>query len=670
MNKFILLPKLSVMGIRKNGNAYFPYILAGIFSVFVFFVFTSILNNDIVKTLPRSAYAWLLLEVGQVLLGLILLPFILYTNSFLIKRRKKELGLYSVLGLDKKHIAVMMFWETLIIFIIIMVGGVLFGLVFSKLIFLTLLNMSGLPVTASFTFSIKALDQTFIYFLVVYLLNLIVNVVHVFRTNPNELIREPKKGDKEPKHLWFTALLGITLIGAGYAIAIPAKVDSNIFVNFLFAVALVSYGTHYFFKASLLALLKILKKSNGFYYRKSNYVTVSGMLHRLKKSASSLSNICIFGTMTIVTLLCTLSVWQGNAGILKHQYPYDVILNYNTISFQAADSLENKLQEQAKASNVGMINKAGFTYQKLHVDKTGNTFVMQSPKHPLAKRYAIKLITLDDYNSIENANETLAEKEVLIFATGADFGYDKVILGKDSYSVKKELDSVVFYSKATNDTFGQDYYLIVKDASVMDKLRSDFKSVAENDRILSVRFNLSGAEKDRMAFISGIVAWSKAQPGFNSVIDGINGRQETSSMNGGLLFIGIFFSLIFTMCLILIMYYKQITEGYDDRDNFDIMQKVGMSDAEVRGTIKKQILMVFFMPLLVAILHTMAGFNMISGLLGAVYLYDTRLIIMCGLIVAVLFAILYGLSYNITSRTYYNIVRKMNDNEIAGHLDG
>lgn len=665
MNKFALLPRLSIMGIRKNGNAYFPYILAGVFSVFVFFVFASIVNNDIVNTLPHSGYAWMLLEVGQVLLGLILLPFILYTNSFLIKRRKKELGLYSVLGLDKKHIAVMMFWETLVIFGVVMVGGVLFGLVFSKLIFLILLNMSGLPVNASFTFSLNALYQTLIYFLAAYAVNLVVNVIHVFRTNPNDLIREPKKSDKEPKHLWFTALLGIVLIGAGYSIAIPAKVDSNIFVNFLLAVSLVVFGTHNFFKAGLLAFLKLLKMNGGFYYRKSNFVTVSGMLHRLRKSASSLSNICIFSTMTIITLMCTLSVWLGNAGILKQQFPYDVILNYNTVDFQAAGELDGKLTELAKVSQVEISGKAAFTYQKLHVDKSGNTFVTQSSSRPFSQRYAIKLITIEDYNRMENRQETLADNEVLIFATGADFGYDQVVLGKETYKVKKELDSVVFRSKAVSDTFGQDYYLVVKDASVMDKLRSDFKSVAENDRILSVRLNLTGTDKDRQDFINKIIVWSDGQPGHNSVVNGISSRQDTSSMNGGLLFIGVFFSLIFTMCLILIMYYKQITEGYDDRDNFDIMQKVGMSDSEVRGTIRKQILMVFFAPLLIAILHTAAGFMMMSGLLGTLYLFDTRLIIMCGLTVAVFFAILYGLSYNVTSRTYYNIVKKMNDNEIA-----
>lgn len=665
MNKLILLPKLSFTGIRKNGSAYIPYMLAGIFSVFVYFAFTSIINNDIMKTLPRSAYAWMLMQVGQVLLALILLPFLLYTNSFLIKRRKKELGLYSVLGLDKKDIAVMMLWETLLIFGIVMVGGVLFGMAFSRLIFLALLNLSGLPVNAAFSFSIKALSQTFMYFLITYAFNLIVNVIHVFRTNPNELIKEPKKADKEPKRLWLTALLGLALLGAGYAIAIPAEVDSNIFVNFFFAVWFVVLGTHYFFKAGLFALLKLLKMNSGFYYRKSNYVTVSGMLHRLKKSASSLSNICIFSTMTMVTLLCTLSVSLGNHRIIEHQYPYDVILNYNAMDFQADEALAGKLEELSQSTGTQIEDKIDFTYQKLHVGREGNAFKIQNPSYAPRDCFAIKLITLDAYNTFQNAQETLADGEVLIFATGADFGYDQVVLEKEAYRVKKELDTMVFFRKHANNVFEQDYYLVVKDTAVMDKLREAFISTAENDRIRTVRFQLIGSDRGREAFMDEISSWSSLQAGYNSTVDGMEGKMEVASMNGGLLFIGVFFSIIFTLCLILIMYYKQISEGYDDRDHFDIMQKVGMSDSEVRGTIKKQILMVFFFPLIIAVFHTMAGFNMIAALLGALYLFDTGLIVLCGLIVAVLFAILYGLSYNITSKTYYKIVKKMNDDDIA-----
>jgi len=667
MNKFLLLPRLSVQSIRKNGATYFPYILSGIFSVFAFFVFSTIINNDIMKTLPKSSYALMLMQIGQILLGLILFPFITYTNSFLIKRRKKELGLYSVLGLDKKHIAMMMVWETLLIYVIATAGGVLFGLAFSKLIFLALMKISLLSVDTTFTFSLKALYITMLYFLAAYGINLAINIIHVFKNDPNDLIKGAKKGDREPRHLWLTALTGLLLLGTGYAIAITAKIDSDIFLNFLLAVALVVIGTHQFFRAGLLALLKILKRSNKIYYRKTNFVTISGMLHRMKKSASSLSNICIFSTMTIITLLCTLSVLAGSKSMLNYQYPYDAVV---TLSRSAADNpadADAKLQELADSKQVRIKDKISFTYLLLHAEKHGSKFTTQSPSGSYKDFFAIRLVSLDDYNRLENRHKTLDDDEVIIFSTGPDFGYNHIELGNETYRVKEELVSSVFDQKEKKDVYNQKFYLVVKDSVVMDKLGTAFGSTAETDKITVFNLNLSGTEQNRLDFIYDARAWCGTLSGSSSVKNGISGRQETASMNGSLVFLGIFFSILFTLCLILIMYYKQITEGYDDRENFDIMQKVGMSDTEVRATIRKQILMVFFSPLLVAILHTMAGFNMISGLLGTINLYSTKLIILCALIVSGLFIVIYGLSYNITSKTYYRIVRKMNDNETAAN---
>jgi putative ABC transport system permease protein len=270
------------------------------------------------------------------------------------------------------------------------------------------------------------------------------------------------------------------------------------------------------------------------------------------------------------------------------------------------------------------------------------------------------VISLADYNRIEKKNETLSDNEVFIFAKGSDFGYNRLILGDSEYKVKKELKQVVFEKKATRDRFGQDYYLIMRDDAPIEKLRTEFKSSAVNDQITTVRFQLAGAEEGKKKFESQISKWVSGQKGYNSTVDGISGREDAISMTGGLLFLGIFFSIVFSMCLILIMYYKQITEGYDDRENFDIMQKVGMSDPEVRSTIKKQILMVFFLPLIIAICHTAAAFTMISGLLSVLYLFDNTLIILCGIAVVCLFALLYGLSYLVTSKTYYGIVRQMN----------
>jgi putative ABC transport system permease protein len=667
MNKLLLLPKLSFMGIRRNGTSYFPYILAGSFSVFVYFVFSSILANDIMLTLPRSSYALELMMVGQVLLGLILLPFIVYANSFLIKRRTKELGLYSVLGLDKKHMAVMMLCESIIIFGMIMILGIIFGLALSKLMFLLLLNLSSLPVSASFGFSPVAFYQTFLYFLAAYGINLVMNIIRVFRTNPNDLLKSPKKGDREPRHLWFTAVSGLALLGGGYAIAMTSELDSSIFLNFLLAVSLVIIGTHQFFKAGLLAFLKVLKRNRRIYYSKSNFVTISGMLHRMKKSASSLSNICIFSTMTIITLLCTLSVWLGSDGMQDFQFPYDATVNLNAAGFRNRDGLNEKLLELADSANVKITDRIEYTLQKLRTTRKENVFTVQDPESHYYDRETIRLILLDEYNAMENTNATLGDNEILIYSTGADLGFDHVILGTETYYVRKELDSAAFARKAANNTYGREIYMVVSSIDVMDKLRTAFGSTADNDRMLTISFNLEGQENDKDSYAKSVRAWCEPQPGYISVINGTGGRRDTRTMNGGLLFIGIFFSIIFAMCLILIMYYKQITEGYDDRNNFDIMQKVGMSDEEVRGTIRKQILMVFYSPLVIALLHTMAGFNMTAGMLNALQLFDTGLIIRCGLVVAGLFTLLYGFSYSFTSRTYYGIVKQMDVNGTAKH---
>ena len=659
MNKDLLLPKLAVVGIRKNGSIYFPYIVAGVFSVFIFFVFSSIIHNDIMKTLPRSTYVITLMQIGLVLLGGILIPFLVYTNSFLIKQRKKELGLYSILGLEKKHISIMMFWESLIIFSMAIIGGIVFGIVFSRLLFLILLNLTRIPIDTTFAFSFKAFKQTFLYFLAAYGFNLLINLIEVFRSNPNELIKGAKKGDQEPKRLWITAVLGVTSLAVGYYIAIIAKIDSMIFLNFFLAVAFVIFGTHKFFTAGIIALLKIMKRNKKLYYHQSNYVTISGMLHRMKKSASSLANICIFSTMTIITLLCTLSLWWGTESILYHQFPYDITLNFNTVKFNNYKVLDEKLHQASQDKQVEIKDKIGFAYLKLDGEKVENSFIKAKDSTEPADHHTVNVISLEDYNQMEQKQESLLDHEVMVFTAGSDFGYDIVRLGQEEYKVKKELEKTVFSNKAINDVFGQEFYFIVKDEAILTKLQEEFNSFAENSRIYTVRFQIEGMDANKEGFINEIGEWSKGEDGFNSIKNGISDRQDMVSMNGGLLFLGIFFGIIFSMCLILIMYYKQIIEGFADRENFNIMQKVGMSDKEVRKTIKRQILMVFFLPLLIAIAHIIAAFGILSKLLGVLYLFNTNLIITCGIIVLAFFMLLYSLSYLITSKTYYGIVKQM-----------
>jgi putative ABC transport system permease protein len=516
-----------------------------------------------------------------------------------------------------------------------------------------------MPVDVTFTFNFIALKVTFFYFLLVYTINLIINFIQVLRANPNELMQGAKKGDKEPKHIWIPALIGILFLSIGYVIAMTTKLDSNIFINFFLAVALVIWGTHYFFTAVTIVLLKIMKKNKKFYYHKKNYVTISGMLHRMKKNAASLANICIFSTMVIITLLCTLSLYIGTDSILKFQYPYDITLKFDGTKFNDTNALDQKLNEISQNTNVAIKEKIAFTYQNIEAKKSADSFLIPDASTKNSELYDIRLISLDDYNKMEQKTETLSDGEVLMFSNSRDFGYNHVVLNTKDYKIKKELKEIAFTKKEINNyVYNQVFYIITNDSALFQNIPDQFGTPMDTRH--SVYFNLEGDDKNIDDFITLTNKWVTFQKGFSKLENSIEGRADTLIMNGGLLFLGIFFGIIFSMCLLLIMYYKQITEGFDDKENFDIMQKVGMSDKEVKSTITRQILMVFFLPLIIALLHTMAGFGIVTGLLGVLYLFNTKLIILSGIIVVSIFIVLYGLSYTITSKTYYKIVKQMN----------
>ena len=315
-----LMPKMAATNIRKNGSVYFPYIGVSIFAIFTYFVFDLILKNDIMYRLPKGMYTLMLIQIGFALLGLIMVPFLYYTNSFLIKRRKRELGLYSILGLEKKHIGIMMFWESAIMYLIVTAAAIVFGLLFSRLIFLLLLNLAKMPVNVEFTISPGAIRDTMIFYAFVMGLNLFVNLVQVGKANPVELMSDSRRGEKEPKRIGLWSLLGLAALGTGYWLALKARLESSVFTDFFLAVFLVILGTYFLFTSGSIAVLRLCRRKKKFYYRPENFITVSGMLYRMKKSAASLSNICVFSTMVIITVVCTVTVYLGMDAILTANF--------------------------------------------------------------------------------------------------------------------------------------------------------------------------------------------------------------------------------------------------------------------------------------------------------------------------------------------------------------
>lgn len=664
-----LLPGLALKGIRSNSNVYYPFFAAGVFSVFTYFVFSSILKNDIIAILPKSTYAWVMLELGKMLLSVILFLFLLYANSFLIKRRQKEFGLYNILGLEKKHISIIMFFETLLLYIGVVSGGIITGVALSKLMFLILLRVCRLPTTIRFVFDPGAFLDVLVYFGIVFILNFAGSLWQIGRAKPVELMSGSKRGEREPKLLWICALSGLILLGIGYYYCITSKLDSMIFIDFFLAAFLIIIGTYLLFTSGIIAFLKWIRARKALYYKPQNFITVSGMLYRMKKSAASLSNLCIFSTMTIITLICTTALCIGMDECTHFMYPYDISLCYEKEKLDA-ETLAEELDTLEQKYGIAPLRADLYDMLTLPVRKSGTFFTVRPENYAgiedLAEDYQLDLLLLDDYNRIEGCQLSLSDEEILIFCSGEDYGYDSVDFYGKKLSVREELQTFFPKPKARRNTFGARYIIVVKDQTVRDAcVRAwceengieDFDAFYNSEKQY-VQLLFAEPDQEKTAFLEEFGRWGQSRQGFSRLNNDMDQRNDLRIMYGALLFIGILFGLIFFMCLILIMYYKQISEGYEDRNNFDIMQKVGMSGREIHAAVHRQILMVFALPLVGAFLHTSAGMFMVKNLLAVVSLFDMKLLTCCSLSVAAVFALVYIISYLVTAKTYYRIVSR------------
>lgn len=656
MKKHKLLPILAITGMAKNKELYMPYLGAGIFSAFLYFSFDSILHHPIMGTLPRAAYAYMMMLLGFILLHVIMLPFLYYTYRFVIKRRKKEIGLYSILGLEKKHIAMMMVYESIIATLVMVLGGVLFGSVFARLVFMILFYMMDLPVLKEFPFSISAFRDTLIFFSVSAGFNLMYSLWSVGKSSPVELMSSSREGEKKPRFIGVFALMGLLLLAKGYEMSVAAKFNSGIFTEFFFAVFLVVIATYFLFTSASVVLLGFLRKRKGFYYKPSNFITISGMYYRMKRSAAGLVNICIFSTMVIITLTCTVALYLGTDNICAFQYPYDVRLILPMIN-DGMDVQRAEEYVQEKEMEYGLTEEFLYVYPArsgyFKAEDANGVYALSSAEGMVywgADIEHIEVLTLAAYNRITGENKTLDDNEIFVYTDGFDLGREELRIFDELYSVKEEFASFPASLKAVENNFNKEYWIIIKDKNALPQETA----ATLGQESLRVFVRAVGEPEEKEAFAEAVCTGIESIEYRNSV----EGALDMRSMCGGLLFIGVFFGLLFTICLLIIMYYKQISEGYEDRENFEIMQKVGMSHEEVRATIAKQVLLVFFIPLFGAVCHTTAGMPMVTLLFGCICLYNRKLIILCSAGVLMVFLLFYVISYMLTAKTYMKIVEK------------
>lgn len=654
--KKFLIPRLSLRGIHKNASTYVPYIGVSIFAVFTYFVFDLIIKNDIIKTLPKAVYIEMLLQTGFMLLSIIMIPFLMYTNGFLIKRRKKELGLYSMLGMEKKHIGMMMVFETIIIYAIVCAGAIIIGLIFSKFLFLVLLNLAKMSVDAAFQISGKAITDTLIFYGVISLLNLFTNLLEVGKANPIELMSQSKKGEKQPRFIFLWTILSLVITGCGYYIAVTSQIDSMIFLNFFAAVLLVIIGTYLLFTSGSIFFINRAKKNTKIYYKADHFITISGMLYRMKKNAASLSNICIFATMSIITVVCTVSLYLGTPEMMRFLYPFQVEHTFVNKDFTDRDTWEAQVTQLAYDNNVTITEQKAYEYIDFRIELKSNEIL--DPDLINDSWDFLTFMTLDTYNNLEGITETLEEDEVLLFTSGPDLNLNTIKFKDKSFVVKKELADISLAEKSQDNSYQMEHMVVVANEEILYDTVQRYQEGGKETMLFKEAMNIEGEDQNVQAFHDKLEELSNSTSGLEGIA-GIWRIGDVEAMFGGLLFIGIFFGSIFFLCLLIIMYYKQISEGFEDQKNFDIMQKVGMSDEEVRKTIRKQILMVFFLPLLGALVHTAIGMNMVMKLMGVILLFNKPLMIGCAVGVCFIFTILYSICYNKTAKAYYRIVRKM-----------
>jgi putative ABC transport system permease protein len=649
-------PQLALRNLRKNSRVYLPYILASIGTIMMFYILCSMAFNDGLGSMYGGGQMTIILRLGIIVVGLFAVIFLLYTNSFLIKRRKKEIGLYNILGLGKRHLGKMMFFETLYVALFSIVIGLFLGMLLSKLMLALLLKMVSFPVPLGFSVSLNGILLTSILFGAIYLLALISNLVQVGRAKPVELMSGSQYGEREPKTKWLLALIGVFTLGGGYYIAQTVEALVKVIGMFFVAAILVIIGTYCLFTAGSIAVLKVMKKSKSFYYRTKNFTSVSGMLYRMKKNAVGLANICILSTMVLVMISSTVSLYIGIDDTLETVHPREVMAIRYGENSSDIEGMNRAMDTALSRAGVEERGRLSYRYFDLILTDEG---VKDQRYYQAEKYYVYYFLPLSDFNVLEGESLSLREGEVIVCGGGygagdtfeiPDIGFSaKVRDARPSFSLHHREDDLADMS----------LHIVVSD---FEKAFADIQAASSTLGSKPYISSIVGADIGRDKETEQLVAYE-----LRAALDEIglsanitlrsSERFEFVTLYGGLLFLGIFLGTLFSMATAMIIYYKQVSEGFEDKERFTIMQKVGMGLGEVKETIRRQILIVFFLPLAASVVHIAFAFKMITRMLSVMLISNMRLFALCTGATILGFALIYTVVFALTARSYYKIVK-------------
>lgn len=665
--------KLAKTNLSNNKPFYIPYIISSIITVAMLYMMSFLSDNKGLNKIMGADSLAIIFRLGVGIIVIFSYIFLFYTNSFIIKRRKKEIGVYNILGMEKRHLSKVLFVETIYSAIISLVCGIIVGIAFSEFILMVLYGIIGIHKTVEFFVNIHGIILCVVSFGILFLLTFLYNFMQIKLANPIELLRGTNVGEREPKTKIFMTIVGVVCLAIAYYIAITTENPLNVLTLFFVAVLLVIIGTFALFTAGSIALLKLLRNNKKFYYNKRHFMAVSGMLYRMKQNAAGLASICILSTMVLVVISTTVSMYVGIQDELMARYPNDVCVtvDYNSVIDKSSE-IEKAIFDEIDSAEVK--NKKAFSYLSVFVGQKGDNFTTDKEHLSFQNSYLFYILSKDDFikrdNSFKDKIGNISKGEAVVVLNKKYDKKDIKIFGKN-YKVNKSFEHTEdndLYMISTLNGLG--YIILDNDESVQELYDMQEKMLGKGANYYTnkIRFDFkSGNKKQKAAAykkIDNVVKkYFKENKNDKKEISSywVESRQENEQnfylLYGGLFFLGIFLGTMFLIVTVMIIFYKQITEGYDDRERYQILEKVGMSSREVKDTIKSQIRIVFVLPIFAAAVHVTAAFPMVNRILKMLNLNNEKLFAGCLAATIIVFAVIYYLVFKVTSRAYYKIVK-------------
>ena len=661
---FRLTNKLAISNLIKNRKLYYPFALAVLLAVTISYLFYSLTFNPKMVEMRGGSSIQFTLQLGLIVVTLASAIIVLYANSFVMKNRSKELGIYGMLGLEKRHLISMTFKELLIFGLVTVTAGIGIGALFDNLIFALLLKLSKMKVELVATFQWSVVLSILLVFGFIFLVIVFLNAIRIIRMDALQLSREKAKGEKKGRFLVFQTILGLLSLGSGYYLAQSVTNALLAISTFFLAVILVILGTYLLFNAGITVFLKMLKKNKKYYYKPNNLISVSNLIFRMKKNAVGLATIAILSTMVLVTMSAATSIYNGSENIKKLLYPHDMSISGQNVEVEDLDKL---LTQYASEKNLTISNKDVLNYASFGLSSQEGTklTIFEKGQNNVMPKTVFLVFDQKDYEKMTGQKLNLTGNEVGLWARNDQLKDQKTFsLNNQNYTIKEAIQQDFIANHVSNP-----YVLLVSDYNYL--VVADIQSFLEQYQDSAVYTQLYGGmdvtasleeqlklSDDFEEFVNNFSHNLKNEDGM--VYGGGTASDAIAQMNalfGGVLFIGIFLSIIFMVGTVLVIYYKQISEGYEDRERFVILQKVGLDQKQIKQTINKQVLTVFFLPVIFAFLHLAFAYHMLSLILKVIGVVDTAMMLSVTLSICGIFALIYVLIFMITSRSYRRIVQ-------------